>query len=151
MCTHVHGNHTRQPRRHILCGNFIAGSISLDKKSSYNFIDLKWNTLALSLKGLDLHIPKLLQVSRWKKAKVRQIFKSNNSFYRIVAHNPNARNVRSVTDAYNLHEETIDENVTFVQTSELEVIVTGNQHTMTFNDVPEITEESESNEQSGVN
>ena len=88
---------------------------------------------------------KILQVSRWKKAKVRQIFKSNNSFYRIVAHNPNARKVRSVTDAYNLHEETIDENVTFMQTSELDWIVTGNQHTVTFN---EITEEPESNEQS---
>ena len=99
----------------IYCvGHFIAGSISLDKKSSYDFIDLKWNTVALSLKDLDLHMPRILQVSRWKKAKVRQIFKSNNSFYRIVAHNPNARKVRSVTDAYNLHEETIDENETFV-------------------------------------
>ena len=96
-------------------------------------------------------MPKILQVLRWKKAKVRHIFKSNNSFYRIVAHNPNARKVRSVADAYNLHEETIDENVTFVQTSQLEVIVTGNQHTVTFNDVPEITEEPESNEQSSVN
>ena len=121
------------------------------KKSSYNFIDLKWNTVALSLKDLDLHMPKILPVSRWKKAKVRQIFKSNNSFYRIVAHNPNARKVRSVTDAYNLHEETVDENETFVQTSQLEVIVTGNQHTVTFNDVPVITEEPESNEQSIAN
>ena len=102
----------------IYCvGPFIAGSISLDKKSSYEFIDLRWNTVALSLKDLDLHMPKILQVSRWKQDKVRQIFKSNNSFYRIVAHNPNERKVRSVTDAYNLHEETIDENETFVQTS----------------------------------
>ena len=133
----------------IYCvGHFIAGSISLDQKSSYDFIDLKWNTVALSLKDLDLHMPKILQVSRWKKAKVRQMFKSNNSYYRIVAHNPNARKVKSVTDAYNLHEETVDESETFVQTSELEVIVTGNQHTVTFNDVPVITEEPESNEQS---
>ena len=43
------------------------------------------------------------------------------------------------------------ENETFVQTSQLEVIVTGNQHTVTFNDVPEITEELESNEQSSTN
>ena len=78
---------------------------------------------------------------------MRQIFKSNSSYYRIVAHNPNARKVRSVTDAYNLHEETVDESETFVQTSQLEVIVTGNQHTVTFNDVPVITEEPESNEQ----
>ena len=92
----------------IYCkGHFIAGSISLDQKSSYDFIDLKWNTVALSLKDLDLHMPKILQVSRWKKSKVRQMFKSNNSYYRIVAHNPNARKVRSVTDAYNLQEETI--------------------------------------------
>ena len=136
----------------IYCvGHFIAGSISLDKKSSYDFIDLKWNTVALSLKGLELNMPKILQVSRWKKAKVRQIFKSNNSFYSIVAHNPNARKVRSVTDAYNLHKVTINENETFVQTSQLEVIVTGNQHTVTFNDVSEITDEPESNEQSSVN
>ena len=133
----------------IYCvGHFTEGSVSLDKKSTCDFIDLNWNTVALSLKGLDLHMPKILQVSRWKKAKVRQIFKSNNSFYRIVAHNPNARKVRSVTDAYSLHDETMNENVTFVQTSELEVIVTGNQHTVTFND---ITEEPETNEQSNVN
>ena len=55
--------------------------------------------------------------------------------------------MKSVTDAYNLHEETVDESETFVQTSQLEVIVTGNQHTVTFNDVPVITEEPESNEQ----
>ena len=132
----------------IYCvGHFIAGSISLDQKSSYDFIDLKWNTVALSLKDLGLYMPQILQVSRWKKAKVRQIFKNNSSYYRSVAHNPNARKVKSVTDAYNLHEETVDESETFVQTSQLEVIVTGNQHTVTFNDVPVITEEPESNEQ----
>ena len=38
-------------------GHFIAGSISLDKKSPCDFIDLNWNTVALSLKGLDLHMP----------------------------------------------------------------------------------------------
>ena len=91
-------------------------------------------------------MPTILQISRWKKAKVRQIFQSNNSFYRIVAHNPNARKVRSVTDAYNLHEETMNENETFVQTSQLEVIVTGSQHTVTFNEVPVITEEPKPNE-----
>ena len=64
-----------------------------------------------SLKDLELHMPKILQVSRWKKAKVRQIFQSNNSFYTFVAHNPNARKVGSVTDAYNLHEETVDEKM----------------------------------------
>ena len=134
-------------KTYTVIGHFTVGSVSLDKKSTCDFIDLNWNTVALSLKGLDLHMPKILQVSKWKKAKVRQIFKSNNSFYRIVAHNPNARKVRSVTDAYSLHDETMNENVTFVQTSELEVIVTGNQHTVTFND---ITEEPETNEQSNV-
>ena len=30
----------------IYCvGNFIAGSVILDKKSSYDFIDLNWNTV----------------------------------------------------------------------------------------------------------
>ena len=43
----------------IYCvGQFTAGSVSLDKKSTYDFIDLKWNTVALSLKGLDLHMLK---------------------------------------------------------------------------------------------
>ena len=56
-----------------------------------------------SFKSKDLDLPKILQVSRWKKAKVRQMFKSNNSYYRIVAHNPNARKVKSGTDAYNPH------------------------------------------------
>ena len=134
----------------IYCeGHFIAGSISLDQNSSCDFIDLKWNTIVLSLKDLDLQMPKILQVSRWKKSKVRQMFKSNNSYFRIVAHNPNARKVTSVTDAYNLQEETISSmDETVVQTSQLEVIVTGNQHTVTFNDVPILVEEPEPNNQS---
>ena len=33
---------------------FVAGRISLDQKSSYDFIDLKWDTIAFSLKDLDL-------------------------------------------------------------------------------------------------
>ena len=37
----------------IYCvGNFKAGSVTLDKKSSYEFIDLNWNTVVLSLKDL---------------------------------------------------------------------------------------------------
>ena len=36
---------------------------------------------------------------------------------------------------------------TFVQTSQLEVIVTGEQHTVTFNDVPVVIEEPEPNNQ----
>ena len=133
----------------IYCeGHFVAGSISLDQKSSCDFIDLKWNTIVLSLKDLDLQMPKILQVSRWKKSKVRQMFKSNNSYFRIVAHNPNVMKVRSVTDAYNLQAETISSmDETFVQTSQLEVIVTGDQHTVTFNDVPVLFEEPEPNNQ----
>ena len=103
---------------------------------------------SFKFKRLRLTYAQIIQVSRWKKAKVRQMFKSNNSYYRIVAHNPNARKVKSVTDAYNLHEETISsihENETVMQTSHLEVIVSRNQHTVTFNDVPILTGEPESN------
>ena len=65
-----------------------------------------------------------------------------------MAHNPNARKVRSVTVAYNLQVETISSmDETVMQTSQLEVIVTGNQHTVTFNDVPELNEELEPNDQ----
>ena len=35
-------------------GQFFAGRISLDHQSSYDYIDLKWNTIFLSLKNLDL-------------------------------------------------------------------------------------------------
>ena len=103
----------------IYCeGHFVAGSISLDNKSSCDFIDLKLNTIVLSLKDLDLQIPKILHVSRWRQSKVRQMFKSNNSYYRIVAHNSNAVKVKPVTVVYNLQAETIlSMNETIVQTS----------------------------------
>ena len=75
------------------------------------------------------------------------MFSSNNSYFRIVAHNPNTRKVRPVTDAYNLQDETLSVNFldlddgqcvttvqTVVQPRQLEVIVTDDeQHTMTFN------------------
>ena len=38
----------------IYCeGQFVAGRIFLDQKPTYDFIDLKWDTIALSLKDLD--------------------------------------------------------------------------------------------------
>ena len=92
----------------IYCeGQCVAGRISLDQKSSYDFIDLKWDTIALSLKDLELPMPETLQVSRWKKTKVRNLFKSCNSYFRIVAYNPNTRKVKSITDTYNLQDETL--------------------------------------------
>ena len=74
------------------------------------------------------------------------MFKSNNSYFRIVAHNPNMMKIKSVTDAYNLQAETISSmDETVVQTSQLEVIVTDDQHTVTFSDVPVLFEEPEPN------
>ena len=48
----------------IYCeGQFVAGRIFLDQKPSYDFIDLKWDTIALSLKDLELPMPETLQIS----------------------------------------------------------------------------------------
>ena len=78
------------------------------------------------------------------------MFGSNNSYFRIVAHNPNTLKVRAITGAYNLHDEVLeddmddaefmdapqpdqpDQPITVVQPA-LEVVVTDQQHTMTFN------------------
>ena len=39
----------------ITCeGQFVLGTICLDQNPTYDFIDLKWNTVVLSLKDLDL-------------------------------------------------------------------------------------------------
>ena len=91
-------------------------------------------------------MPETLQISRWQKSKVRKMFNSNNSYFSIVAHNPNTKNVRPVTDAYNIQDETLSVNfmdldeeqpVSFVQAvvqpKQLEVVVTDEQHTMTLN------------------
>ena len=81
-----------------------------------------------------------LQVPRWKKTQVRKLFGSNNSYIRIVAHSPNTRKVRLLTDVCNLQDETIldldDEQPTcVVQPSPLEVVVTEkHQNTVTFNE-----------------
>ena len=63
-----------------------------------------------------------------------------------MAHNPNTKKVRPVTDAYNLQDETLSEHFldldeeqsvavvqTVVQPTQLEVTVTDDQCTMTFN------------------
>ena len=80
-----------------------------------------------------------LQISKCQKSKVRKMFSSNNSYFRIVAHNPNTEKVRPITDAYNLQDEVDEEQSigvvqTVVQPTQLEVIVTDEQWTMTFND-----------------
>ena len=89
-------------------------------------------------------MPETLQVTRRQKSKIRKMFNSSNSYFRIVAHNPNTRKVRLVTDTYNLQDETFsfldvddDQPMTVVQSDvqppQLEVIVTDAQCTVTFN------------------
>ena len=64
------------------------------------------------------------------------MFSSNNSYFRIVAHNPNTNKVRPITDVYNLQDETLSENfldlddgqtARDVQPKQLEVVVTDEQ------------------------
>ena len=59
----------------ITCeGQFVLGTICLDQNHTYDFIDLKWNTVVLSLKDfLDLPMTNILQVPRWKKTHVQKI------------------------------------------------------------------------------
>ena len=76
------------------------------------------------------------------------MFDSSNSYFRIVAHNPNTLKVRAVTGAYNLHDEVLEDDTeefqdapqpdqpeqpTTVNQPTLEVVVTDQQCTMTFN------------------
>ena len=138
------------PEDIYVCGQFVAGRISLDKKFPFDFIILKWDTIVLSLKDLDLPMPTTLQISHWLKSKIRRMFGSNNSYFRIVAHNPNTLKVRAITGAYNLHDQVLEDDVEdteFVDAPQpdqpdqpiavvqpaLEVVVTDQQCTMTFN------------------
>ena len=77
------------------------------------------------------------------------MFGSSNSYFRIVAHNPNTLKVRAITGTYNLHDEVLEDDVddaefldapqpdqpdqpiAVVQPA-LEVIVTDQQHKVTF-------------------
>ena len=135
------------PEDIYVCGQFVAGRISLDRKFPFDFITLKWDTIVLSLIDLDLPMPTTLQISNWQKSKIRRMFGSNNSSFRIVAHNPNTLKVRAITGAYNLHDEVLeddmedaeildapqsDQPIAVVQPA-LEVVVTDQEHTMTFN------------------
>ena len=140
-----------------VCGQFVAGRISLDRKFPFDFIILKWDTVDLSLIDLDLPMPTTLQISKWQKSKIRTMFCSNNSYFRIVAHNPNMLKVRAITGAYNLHDEVLEDDMedaefldapqpvqpdqlhqpdqpTAVIQPTLEVVATDQQCTMTFND-----------------
>ena len=130
-----------------VCGQFVTGKISLDKKSPFDFITLKWDTIVLSLKDLDLPMPTTLQISSWQKSNIRRMFGSDNSYFRIVAHNPNSMKVRAVTGTYNLQDEVLEDDMEEAEILEkpqhvqpvpvvqpvLEVVVTDQQHTVTFN------------------
>ena len=74
------------PEDIYVCGQFVAGRISLDRKFPFDFITLKWDTIVLSLIDLDLPMPNTLQISNWQKSKIRRMFSNNNSYFRIVAH-----------------------------------------------------------------
>ena len=138
------------PKDIYVCAQFVAGRISLDRKFPFDFIILKWDTIVLSLIDLDLPMPTTLQISNWQKSKIRRMFGSSNSYFRIVAHNPDTLKVRAITGAYNLHDEVLEddmEDTEFVDAPQpdqldqpiavvqpvLEVVVTDQQCTMTFN------------------
>ena len=138
------------PEDIYVCGQFVAGRISLDRIFPFDFITLKWDTIVLSLIDLDLPMPTALQISNWQKSKIRRMFGSNNSYFRIVAHNPNTLKVRAITGAHHLHDEVLEDDVedaefmdapqpdqldqqTAVIQPVLEVVVTDQQCTMTFN------------------
>ena len=55
-------------------------------------------------------MPTTFQVSNWQKSKIRIMFESNNSYFRIVSHNPNTLKVRAITGAYNLHDEVLEDD-----------------------------------------
>ena len=150
-CTSLYlGTIFGNPEDIYVCGQFVAGRISLDRNFPFDFVTLKWDTIVLSLIDLDLPMPTTLQISNWQKSKIRRMFGSSNSYFRIVAHNPNTLKVRAITGAYNLHDEVLeddmddaefldapqpdqpDQPIAVVQPA-LEVVVTDQQHTMTFN------------------
>ena len=146
-CTNLYlGTIFGNPEDIYVCGQFVSGRITLDKKFPYDFIILKWDTIVLSLIDLDLPMPTTPPNFNWQKSKIRRMFDSSNSYFRIVAHNPNTLKVRAVTGAYNLHDEVLEDDTeefqdapqqpeqpTAVNQSTLEVVVTDQQHTMTFN------------------
>ena len=147
MQTYTWGTIFGNPEDIYVSGQFVAGRISLDRKFPFDFITLKWDTVVLSLIDLDLPMPTTLQISNWQKSKIRRMFGSNNSNFRIVAHNPNTLKVRAITGAYNLHDEVLegdmedaeildapqpDQPIAVVQPA-LKVVVTDQQCTMTFN------------------
>ena len=138
------------PEYIYVCGQFVTGEISLDKKFPFDFIILKWDTIVLSLIDLDLPMPTTLQISNWQKSKISRMFSSSNSYFKIVAHNPNTLKVRPITGAFNLHDEVLEDDVKdtefvdgpqpdqldqpiAVVQSALEVVVTDQQCTVTFN------------------
>ena len=139
------------PEDIYVCGQFVSGRITLHKKFPYDFIILKWDTIVLNLIDLDLPMPTTLQISNWQKSKIRRMFDSSNSYFRIVAHNPNTLKVRAITGAYNLHDDVLEDDTeefqdapqpdqpeqsdqpTAVNQPTLEVIVSDQQNTMTFN------------------
>ena len=100
------------------------------------------------LLDLDLPMPTTLQISNWQKSKIRRMFDSSNSYLIIVAHNPNTLKVKAITGAYNLHDVDLEDDSeefqdapqpdqpdqpTAVNQPTLEVVVTDQQCTMTFN------------------
>ena len=111
-CTNLYlGTIFGNPEDIYVCGQFVTGRISLDKKFPFDFIILKWDTIVLSLIDLNLLMPTTLQISNWQKSKIRRMFSSSNSYFRIVAHNPNTLKVRAITGAFNLHDEVLEDDV----------------------------------------
>ena len=83
-CTNLYlGTIFGNPEDIYVCGQFVSGRITLDKKFPYDFIILKWDTIVLSLIGLDLPMPTTLQISNWQKSKIRRMFDRSNSYFRI--------------------------------------------------------------------
>ena len=72
------------PENIYVCGQFVSGRITPDKKFPDDIIILKWDTIVLILIDLDLPMPTTLQISNWQKSKIRRMFDSSNSYFRLL-------------------------------------------------------------------
>ena len=101
------GSYFGNPEDVICEGQFVEDSVILDKQTIFDFVEINWETCALSLKDLDLQLPSQIKVPLFYKFIVRKLFNIEDAHIRVVAYNQMSKKIRPVTSDHKIHSEIV--------------------------------------------
>lgn len=88
-------------------GQFMENDVNLDTNCLFDYLNVTWDTIAVSLPDLDIKFPNSFPIPLIHKFQIRKLFQDKTTRYRLIAHNAYSTRSRPLTSMYDLQEVTL--------------------------------------------